>query len=225
MIKIPENPLNSIKKMKEKGTPGDDIINILQGQGNSNQQISEGMEQSNIVPEPPAQQAPQAQQTPLMPTAPAQPAVPAPQEIDTTQMMDVPTPEGIAPPGMRGFEQLQQPMEPSPRIMEEEIERITEAVVHEKWEELTKNLGDLSAWKERVNLEIDATKQELLRTEKRLEDLQKSVFGKVDEYSKTLTDVNTEIQALSKVFEKIISPLTSNIKELSKITKDLKSKR
>ena len=49
--------------------------------------------------------------------------------------------------------------------------------------------------------------------------------GKVREYSDDMRSIHTEMKALEKVFEKILEPLTDNIKELSKITEDLKLRR
>jgi len=52
-----------------------------------------------------------------------------------------------------------------------------------------------------------------------------SLLGKVTEYDDHVMNVTTEMKALEKVFEKIVQPLTTNIKELNKITKELKSKK
>ena len=41
------------------------------------------------------------------------------------------------------------------------------------------------------------------------------MIGKVDEYNKSLGDVNVEIQAMGKVFQKLIPEFTENVKKLS----------
>jgi hypothetical protein len=43
------------------------------------------------------------------------------------------------------------------------------------------------------------------------------MIGKVDEYNKSLGGVNVEIQAMGKVFEKIIPQFTDNVNRLSEI--------
>ena len=58
-----------------------------------------------------------------------------------------------------------------------------------------------------------------------MENLQNSVLGKVKDYDQGMKDVQSEMKALEKVFEKILEPLVANIKELDKITKDLKNTR
>ena len=50
-------------------------------------------------------------------------------------------------------------------------------------------------------------------------------MGKVNEYGEGIKDVGAEMQAIEKVLEKIIAPMTRNIKELSKITEELKKKK
>ncbi len=48
------------------------------------------------------------------------------------------------------------------------------------------------------------------------------MLGKVEDYRRSITDVNIEMKTLSKVLEKILQPLTENVKELSRITERLK---
>jgi len=104
------------------------------------------------------------------------------------------------------------------------IEEIAESIVKEKWEGLISGVGDIRLWKEKVDADISSVKQEILRTQHRLENLQKAVIGKISDYQGSMTEVGSDIKALEKVFEKILGPLTTNIKELDRITKKLKKK-
>lgn len=106
----------------------------------------------------------------------------------------------------------------------EQVEEIAESIVNEKWEEFLTKIGDINLWKENVNNELTAIKQEILRTQDHFNNLQRSVLGKVDEYNQNIGSISTEMKALEKVFQKILQPLTSNIKELSRITEKLKKK-
>ena len=99
-----------------------------------------------------------------------------------------------------------------------------EAIVNEKWEEFLTRIGDINLWKETMNNELIAIKQEIIRTQDHFKNLQGSVLGKVGEYNQNISNINTEMKALEKVFQKILEPLTTNIKELSRITEKLKSK-
>jgi len=49
-------------------------------------------------------------------------------------------------------------------------------------------------------------------------------IGKSKEYGETMINIHSEMKALEKVFEKILEPLTDNIKELQRLTQDLKKK-
>lgn len=111
------------------------------------------------------------------------------------------------------------PMQESPT---EQIQEIAEAIIEEKWQEFMSQMGDFDIWRDRVNREIGSVKQELIRTQDRFNNLQKAVLGKVTEYNENILNIGTEMKALEKVFEKILDPLTANIKELDRITKRLK---
>ena len=104
----------------------------------------------------------------------------------------------------------------------EQIEEIAESIISEKIDELSVNINDLSLWREKTSTEIEAIKQEILRIRNHSENLQTSMLGKVEDYRRSITDVNIEVKTLSKVLEKILQPLTENVKELSRITERLK---
>ncbi len=104
----------------------------------------------------------------------------------------------------------------------ERVHAIIEAVVTEKWEDLISKVGDITTWKERTNMNVLSIKQELLRTNERFTNLQNAVLGRVKTYDQGIQDIHTEMKALERVFERIVEPLVSNIKELNRITQELK---
>lgn len=106
----------------------------------------------------------------------------------------------------------------------EKLHQIAESVVNERWEELLSKAGNLPVWKEKVNMNITAIKQELVRISERFDNLQNAVLGKVKEYDQGVKNIHSEMKAMEKVFERILEPLVSNIKELEKITKEMKRK-
>lgn len=107
----------------------------------------------------------------------------------------------------------------------ERIHEIVESVVNERWEELMAKTGNLPSWKEKINMNVIAIKQEIVRLNDRMENLQNSVLGRVKDYDSGMRDVQSEMKALEKVFERILEPLTSNIKELDRLTKEMKERR
>ena len=119
----------------------------------------------------------------------------------------------------------QQPMQLSyaPTAIEE-IEELVESVVEEKWRSFMESFGDITVWKERVRIELVSIKQEVIRLHNSYENLQKAVLGRIQTYDKNIVEIGSEMRALEQVFERIMNPLTSNIKELSRITDELKKK-
>jgi len=109
-----------------------------------------------------------------------------------------------------------------PRFDESKIHEITEAIVNERWEELMSSMGNIAIWKERTDSNILSMKQEIIRANNRVENMQNAILGKVKDYDEGLRNVGTEMRALEKVFERILEPMTSNIKELERITQELK---
>ncbi|MBI2499502.1 hypothetical protein HYV88_04640 [Candidatus Woesearchaeota archaeon] len=104
----------------------------------------------------------------------------------------------------------------------DDIEELIESVVEDKWRSFIENFGDIALWKDKMKTEVISIKQELVRLEDRFENLQRAVLGRIQTYDKNILEVGTEIKALEKVFQNIIQPLSSNIKELSRLTEKLK---
>ncbi len=112
-----------------------------------------------------------------------------------------------------------------PDLSSSRVQEIVESIVEEKWEDLISKVGDIGLWKESVNNDLEAVKQEILRVQERFNNLQNILIGKVTDYNRSVTDLNAEMKALEQVMQQIIEPLTSNVKELGKITSDLRKKK
>ena len=158
-------------------------------------------EKEEIAPLPPSP-ATRPMPPPPSPT-PQGPSFPSPTEEITPLKMS-------APPILEGRETI------------ERIEEIAESIIQEKWQDFKEKTGDIQIWKEKLEIHLASVKQELIRTNHRFLNLESAVLKKVTEYSKTMESVNTEIKTLEKVFEEILEPLTTSIKELKKITENLK---
>ena len=74
-------------------------------------------------------------------------------------------------------------------------------------------------WKNELSKQLDSYKKKVEDLDNKLAQTQTAMIGKVDEYNKSIGDVNVEIQAMGKVFEKLIPEFTNNVKELSEIVK------
>jgi len=103
-----------------------------------------------------------------------------------------------------------------------ESEAVVEQIIEEKWQELQKDLGKITEWKDLMTSRIDKMEQGVTDMRTDLDGLHKAIVARIGEYDKTLMDVGTEIKAMEKVFQKVLPELTGNIQELSRITKNAK---
>ena len=104
----------------------------------------------------------------------------------------------------------------------EAFEEIAEHIVDEKWQEFIKEMGKMAEWKDQVNSRLDRLEQSMGDDKADLDNLHRSILGKIGEYDKNLLDVGTEIKAMEKVFQKVLPTLTENVAELSRVTRIVK---
>lgn len=207
-----EIPVNEALSLLKRGFKPEEITRNLESKGFPLQQISDAINQAQIKQGVEGNMAPQDMQ-----------------ESVIDQDFDIPLPEQggqqqQAPIQQQqaSYQQYQMPAQPA--VNYDEIQALVEQVVEEKWKEMMRSVGDINLFKARVGDDMEAVKQELLRTQKRLEDLQVAVLGKVREYNDSVLGIGNDMRALEEVFSKIMEPLVSNVKELGRITEELKKK-
>jgi len=130
-------------------------------------------------------------------------------------------PQEMAPAQDMGGQAYAQPSYQS--MSSDEIQRLVETVVEEKWNDFQSKFGDILTWKNQVGDDLESVKQEILRLQNRFDSVQSAVVGKVSDFGKGMEDISAEMKALEKVFEKILEPLTRNIRELNRVTEALRS--
>lgn len=189
------------------------IIAKLENQGYNSQQVAEAMNQLGIK-----NNIESGSQNKMQPSL-LDEDIPVPSPPQSEQQPYV----------QQNYQYPQQQIQMEPQAFnlssgQSDVQEIVETIVEERWQRFSDSMTDFEIWKSRINDEIISIKQEVIRANNRFDILQKSVLGKVDEYNRNISDVNSEMKALEKVFQNIINPLTSNIKELSRITKELKEK-
>lgn len=106
-----------------------------------------------------------------------------------------------------------------------DTESIVEQIIEEKWTTLQKDISKINEWKDNITSRVDKVEQSAQDLRADLEGLHKAIVNRIGEYDKTLVDVGTEIKAMEKVFQKVLPELTTNIQELSRITKNVKSEK
>ncbi len=103
------------------------------------------------------------------------------------------------------------------------IDETVEKVIEEKWEKLAQNIEKVIDWKDEQEEELESLKKDLAIIGENFAKLEKKLSTRIEGYDKNILDVNSEIKALEKVFQKITPTLINNVNELSKIAKDFRS--
>lgn len=204
-IALKKPPVDKVKEMKNSGLDDNDIAKSLKDDF-SNVEIDDAMNQAsqsddNILDE-------------LDQFAPSN----APSEL----LEETPEPEEREQISRISNQSYREPMQD---FSSNQMQEIAESIVEEKWEDFISKTGDINLWKETINNDIEAIKQEVLRTQERFNNLQNILIGKVTDYNKSVLELNSEMKSLEQVMQKIIEPLTTNVKELGKIAEDLKKKK
>jgi uncharacterized protein YoxC len=162
---------------------------------------------------------PQTQQAPSFPE-PSAPRLPPP------TMPNIPTTTPSLPeppaPTTEDIPIQSEPVAPSPNkdsvtIMSEDIEQIAENIIEEKFEALNAEVQKFEKWKTLIDTKVGDLSDSVKKIDARVSDTQKSIMTKVSDYNKSIKDVDVELKALTKVFEKVMPTFTTNVKELSKI--------
>lgn len=224
-----ETPIDEVLKMMQFGTGDAEIIRKLTEEGFSPVQISDALNQAKIKQEI----APQG----LTPSIMTQPQEAVPKQ-------SIPRPRAVAPmavPPARPAKKEEEAAYPSPyayptypayppaeappeKINTEAIEEIAEEIVNEKWLEVKSKISDVIEWKAYAEKRMSSLDERLKRIELSLDRLQAALLSKVQEYGRDVKDLGAEMSSLENAFGKILSPLVENVKELGKITEDLKGK-
>ncbi len=107
------------------------------------------------------------------------------------------------------------------KIKELIVENV-EKIIDERWEKVTSNVESVVQWKDSIEREIDLLKHDIVTIKEGFEQFEKRLLNKINTYDRNILDVNSEIKALEKVFNKITPTLVNNVNELSKIADNLR---
>ncbi len=201
--------IEQVMVLMDQGYPHEEIIGKLQAQGYADKEIEEAVAQAQTKASVESEQ----QIPPAPPTPQMQPSLL--NRESSTQAYESPS----LPPRMQ--EQPSQAPVYS-RDTEERIQEIAESIIDEKWQRVIEDMGDMSAWKEKVKTEILSVKQEVLRIEGRVEAMQQAILGRIKEYDSQVGDVSTDVKAVEKLLQNVLGPLTENVRELKRVTERLK---
>jgi len=101
-------------------------------------------------------------------------------------------------------------------------EELIEAIIDEKWAELSKVINKIVEWKESTSARIEKLEQRMDDLKAEYDRLHEGVIGKIGEYDRNILEVGAEVKAMEKVFSKVLPVFTDNVAQLNRITDEMK---
>jgi len=192
-----EIPIQKAADMRSQGMTTDKIIQALISEGYTMQQVRDALQQAEIK---------KSISNPITGSAP-QPAERASEPQPALQQPPKPMMASPAP----------QPMQRQSGINVDEIQRILEEIISEKWKESEEVIRSMIEWKAVISTKIKDLETRVTEFNSRVDSMNASLGKKAEEFNQTMTDVDTEIKALDKALNKLIPALSDNISELKEI--------
>ncbi len=146
-------------------------------------------------------------------------------KISTSQNIPIQTQQEIQnQSNLSAIETLKSQNEPKIDFekIQEMIDETVEKIIDDKWEKLLNSVEKVVTWKEKAELDMNTLRSGISEIQESFSILEKKLTNKISSYDSGLLDVNSEIKALEKVFQKITPTLINNVNELSSIAKSIK---
>jgi len=201
--------------MKAQGFDNNQIIESLQRDGYSSAQIFTALNQVDMAPgsdlgaagyEEPGEHYAAPEYPPAPQAQPAQPrGIGSQQAYATTDYQE----------HVRGSETS---------FEQANTEELVEAIIDEKWNDLVKDINKIIDWKNETETKIISLEQKFTMLKDQFDKLHQAIIGKIGEYDRHILDVGAEVRAMEKVFSKVLPVFTENVRELSRITDEMKGK-
>ena len=212
----PQNgiPTDRVLQMRTQGLSNNQIIQGLQRDGYNQTQIFDALNQADI----------KGGVEQVKPGAInfSQPSNPMAMGSGMPPISGLPSPQQFGPPPAQANLGPPSGMPDINSLDQVTTEELIESIIDEKWNILVKDVNKIIDWKEKQEENFIKMTQEFQDIKKSFDSLHKAVVGKVGEYDKHILDVGAEIQAMEKVFQKVLPAFTENVRELSRITDNVK---
>lgn len=102
-------------------------------------------------------------------------------------------------------------------------EELVEAIIEEKWNSLVKDINKVIEWKQKADAKLASMEQQMNDMQQQFDKLHQAIIGKVGDYDKHILEVSTQLQAMEKVFGKVLPTFIDNVNELNNITQRIKT--
>ncbi|MBI2558712.1 hypothetical protein HYW20_05290 [Candidatus Woesearchaeota archaeon] len=195
------SPIEQILMMKQQGYTNNQIVQTLQSQGYNTNQIYDAINQAGLSGGIKAAEPPEDMETGMPEYG-----------------------QSYEQPYQQPFQSFQTPkeLETPVSIDEERIQEVAEAIIDEKWDEMTKDIKKVIEWKEKSEDRIAKLEQQIIDMRISMDTLTKSIMSKITAYDQNIVDVGVEVKAMEKVFQKVLPNLTESVNKLDRMTKGYK---
>ncbi len=207
-------PVQAVISMRERGLTNEQIIEQLKSQGYSLQAIRDALTQAEVKEK-------SIRPLEAMPQEPVAPPTPAPAPAPEIPQEPVPEAPVRGPPELTP--ELGTPTIKGVKI--EEIEKILEEIVDERWKDVLNKFSQIEKSISQNQIKIEEVEKKYNELSTRVDNLSAAVMEKVDEYQKTMENVDIEIKALEKVMQKLVPNLAEQVKELKEIVGTIKKEQ
>lgn len=205
----PDIPMDQVAAMKQQGYSNNQIIQTLQRDGYASTQIFDAISQAELnMSQPDADFSGISSQTQQLG-----------QQLPVMQSM---------PPMQQSMPPIQSmpPMQSMPMgNLQSSPEELIEAIIEEKWNDLVKDINRVIEWKLKADSKLLAMEQQLNDMQAQFDKLHQAIIGKVGDYDKHILEVGTQLQAMEKVFGKVLPTFIDNVNELNMITQRVRADR
>jgi hypothetical protein len=205
----PDVPIDQVYAMKQQGYSNNQIIQTMQRDGYTSSQIFDAISQSEMAPSNPGVSAGSMQDMPSNLQG----------NMGSMPMSNMPM--GNMPPPDNSLTQLQTMQVPN-YGGGSSTEEMIEAIIDEKWNELVRDINKVIEWKQKADNKLSNMEQQMNDLKEQFDKLHQAIIGKIGEYDKHMLDVGSELQAMEKVFSKVLPAFVDNVNELSRITDRVK---
>jgi hypothetical protein len=225
-----ETPVDIVLSMMHSGSSDPEIIRRLSEQGYSPVQITDALNQAKIKKEinvteglQPSIMQSQAPALQLPVPTPYGTPVPRPTAAVPQQQVQISTPVSVTAEYPTYPYQYPTAEQESPKFETEAMEEIAEEIVNEKWAEIKNKISDVVEWKIYAEKRVASIDERIKRIEQSMDRLQAALLTKVQEYQRSVKDLGVEMASIEGAFGKVLTPFVDNMRELSRITGELKS--
>jgi DNA-binding transcriptional MerR regulator len=189
-----EIPIQKVIDMRNQGFANEKIIESLLSEKYTYQQIRDAIQQAEIKKNVSSQEI-----------SPA----PITREESAPKMQEQTIRQAPASYSM--------PMQRNSGINIDEIQRILEEIISEKWKESEEVIRNMIEWKAVISTKMKELETRISEFNLRVDAMNNSLGKKAEEFNQTMADVDTEVKALDKALNKLIPALSDNISELKEI--------